>query len=68
MWMQEGGSHVNTYTTKDELDNVEGGGGGGVVWEEEHLHAFTSTTKAKWNGMEGGGDCEPSNTFVTANL
>ena len=47
--MQEGSSHVSTYTTKDGLDSLEGGGGG-VVWEEEHLHAFTSTTKAKWNG------------------
>ena len=45
--MEEGGSHVSTYTTKDEL---KGGGGGGFVWEEEHLHAFTYTTKAKWNG------------------
>ena len=51
--MQEGSSHVSTYTTKDELDSVEGWGregGGGVVWEEEHLRAFTYTTKAKWNG------------------
>ena len=29
--------------------------GGGFVWEEEHLHVFTYTMKAKWNG--GGGDC-----------
>ena len=56
--MQEGSSHVSTCTTKDELDGVEewgrggggGGGGGEFVWEEEHLHAFTYTTKAKWNG------------------
>ena len=45
--MGEGGSQVSTCTTKDEL---MGGGGGLGVWEEEHLHAFTYTTKAKWNG------------------
>ena len=43
-----------------------GGGGGGVVWEEEHLHVFTSTTKAKWNG--GGRGLWTANILVTANL
>ena len=68
MWMQEGSSHVSTYTTKDELDGVEewGRGGGGVVWEKEHLHAFTYTTKAKWNGGERG--LWRANILVTANL
>ena len=47
----------------------DGGGGGGwgeFVWEEEHLHAFTYTTKAKWNG--GGRGLWTANILVTANL
>ena len=59
----ERGSHVSTYTTKDELDSVEGGE---FVWEEEHLHVFTYTTKAKWNGGERG--LWTPNILVTANL
>ena len=29
--MGERDSHVSTYTTKDELDSVDGGGGGGCM-------------------------------------
>ena len=65
--MQERSSHVSTCTTKDELDGVEewgrGGGGEEFVWEEEHL-----PTLSRLSGMEGGGDCKPSNILVTANL
>ena len=61
--MQEGSSHVSTYTTKDELDGVEECGVGWFVWEEEHL-----PTLSRLSGMEGGGDCKPSNILVTANL
>ena len=62
--MQERRSHVSTWTTKDELDGVEEWGE--FVWEEEHLHAFTYTTKAKWNG--GGRGLWTANILVTANL
>ena len=60
MW-DAGSSHVSTCTTKDELK-----GGGGFVWEKEHLQLFIYTTKAKWNGGERG--LWTANILVTANL
>ena len=64
MWMQEGSSHVSTYTTKDELDSVEGGGG---LYGRKNI-CMCLPPLPRLSGMEGGGDCEPSNTLVTANL
>ena len=55
MWMQEGTSHVSTYTTKDELDGVEEWGGGGLYGRKNiYMHL---PTLPRLSGMEGGGDC-----------
>ena len=60
--MVEGGSHVSSYTTKDELKRERGGSYGR---KNIYMHL---PTLPRLSGMEGGGNCEPSNTLVTANL
>ena len=62
--MGEGGSHVSTCTTNDELKR--GGGGGGSLYGRKNIYMHLPTLP-RLSGMEGGGDCEPSNTLVTAN-
>ena len=59
--MGEGGSHVSTCTTKDDLK------GGGWDYGRKNIYMHLPTLP-RLSGMEGGGDCEPSNTLVTANL
>ena len=58
--MQERSSHVSTWTTKDELDGVEGwgrgGGGGGSLYGRKNIYMHLPTLP-RLSGMEGGGDC-----------
>ena len=54
MWDGERGSHVSTYTTKDELDSVEGGGG--VLYGRKNIY-MRLPTLPRLSGMEAGGDC-----------
>ena len=46
---------------------VEGGGGWGWDYGRKNIYMHLPTLP-KLSGMEGGGNCEPSNTLVTANL
>ena len=44
-----------------------GGGGGGSLYGRKNIYMHLPTLP-RLSGMEGGGDCEPSNILVTANL